>query len=559
MFFMARRILSAVLALVLLLAVPAAAENVAAFSDVPAGDWSASVIEKSVRYGLIEGIGDGKFGYGQYMTRGSFAVVICRIFGWTPVSPATPSFSDCQSGQWYYAAVETLLAHGAVDGGLYFRPGDDISRQDMVVMLLRAMGYAPLAAAREKDSIPFADVTANRGYIALAYAFGIVGGVQQADGSYLFLPTHSTTRQETAAMLVRFYEKFTGKLSWLHGFYAVSSYSQIAYAASMNAVSLGWARLSVDSAGNPWLNQAAAGGNEWAIPAQASLATLKLDSAGVPRSLSVYASTSDAYTGAGGAASNVLAAALSSAPARKAAAAAIAAAAGDYAGVTIDFEGLRSAMKDSFTAFMTELRAALPAGKTLCVCVQPPEWYDGYDFRALGELCDKVILMAHDYQDLSLPSGWVGTGQTYNPPAPLDKIYAALSAVTDSKTGVADRSKIALAVSFATVALQVDANDRLASTTLAFPSYSTLLTRLRQSGTVMGWDSAAATPYAYYATENGSRYRVWYENERSVTEKIKLARMFGISGLSLWRLGSIPDAGDQGLSLNVWNAVKAQQ
>ena len=33
---------------------------------------------------------------------------------------------------------------------------------------------------------------------------------------------------------------------------------------------------------------------------------------------------------------------------------------------------------------MTQLRAALPAGKTLFVCVQPLDWFEGYDYRTLG-------------------------------------------------------------------------------------------------------------------------------------------------------------------------------
>ena len=43
-----------------------------------------------------------------------------------------------------------------------------------------------------------------------------------------------------------------------------------------------------------------------------------------------------------------------------------------YSGVTLDFEGLRSAQKDYYTQFITELESRLTAaGKTLYVAVMP--------------------------------------------------------------------------------------------------------------------------------------------------------------------------------------------
>ena len=137
-----------------LLAVPAAAAG--RYSDVPEGDWAAEVIEKATEYGLIQGKGDGTFGYGEYMNRASFVTVLCRMFGWEMVSPEKPSFSDCPPGEWYYSAVETALANGAIDSGIYFRPDDDISRQDMAIMLVRALGYENLALTQASAELPFA-------------------------------------------------------------------------------------------------------------------------------------------------------------------------------------------------------------------------------------------------------------------------------------------------------------------------------------------------------------------------------------------------------------------
>src|SRR5690606_33404516 len=80
-----------------------------------------------------------------------------------------------------------------------------------------------------------------------------------------------------------------------------------------------------------------------------------------------------------------------------------------YNGDTIGFEGMKGMMlKEGFNAFLTELSAALkPLGKTLYVTVQPATldgfYFDAYDFRTIGQLADKVILMAHDYNETTMP------------------------------------------------------------------------------------------------------------------------------------------------------------
>ena len=69
-------------------------------------------------------------------------------------------------------------------------------------------------------------------------------------------------------------------------------------------------------------------------------------------------------------------------------------------------------------------------------------------------------------------------------------------------------------------------------------------------------------PYLKYTdSKTGVEYTVWYEDRRSVDAKVKLARNFGIEGISLWRLGLIPDRknnGQSGADLDVWRSLLAE-
>lgn len=541
---MKQRVTAVLLAAVLTLSLSTSA---LAYSDT-GGHWADSVIQKATQYGLMIGYEDGRFGVNHNLNRASFLTVLCQMFDWKPQQSTTPSFLDCPSGHWAYGYVEAALAHGVMDAGGSIRPDDPISREEMAVMLVRALGYRTLAESLGSSTTPFSDVSRNQGYITLAYRIGMVNGIPDGN-QLLFKPTLSATRAEAATMLVQIYERYTDRVDWLHGFYAISSYSQINLTKEMNAVSVGWARMEYDNTSGATLNTTKTNGNGWAIPQDPAPATNYFKQNGTPYNLCVFGSASDSTDPATSTVGKVTATAAS----RAQAIAALTAAVKDYSGITIDFEGLKAPLKANFTAFMRELKTAMPAGKSLYVCVQPGPWFTGFDFKALGQVCDKVILMAHDYRWSSIPESYVGTTRTDCPVTPFSKIYAALCEITDSATGVEDKSKIALALSMDTTGFKLDANGLLLDTKFYRPTLETLAKRLAQSDTTVTYSEQYRNPYAIYTGDDGARYKVWYENGQSVSDKIQLAKLFGVTGVSIWRLGNIP-AYD---SYNLWTSIQS--
>ena len=61
---------------------------------------------------------------------------------------------------------------------------------------------------------------------------------------------------------------------------------------------------------------------------------------------------------------------------------------------------------------------------------------------------------------------------------------------------------------------------------------------------------------ADYQTEDGKHWFVWYEDSRSVGEKVRLAKLFGVTSVSLWRLGNLPADSTDGLYYNVLSACQ---
>ena len=557
-----KKLLSCLLALALAASLTAPMASAAGYTDIPAGSSLAGKVQKAVDYGLMNGYNATTFGYSSSMTRVQFVTVLHRMMGWGNdvhiamwKSPfKTMEISDETLSETYLYAIEQAVQHDVVDSDVPFRPNDPITRGEMAEMLVRALGLKYAAEQLNSSTIPLSDAYSNlhggtpftdlpskgEGYITVAYSIGLTNGTSATT----FSPNATATRAQAAAMLVRIYEKLHQEPDFVHGFYAISSYSQLDLAKKMDAVSAGWSAMTWDGETATLLTTGGGrSGAIYVIPQGYEEVTSTLEENDVPLNLSVFME------------GDSLKAMLASESGRKQAVEQIihevtvdykTIGKNPYSGVTIDFEGLRSAQKSDFTAFLTELDKELEnLDKALYVCVSPVlssgyysgAWYDGYDYAAIAELADKVILMAYDYDALSL-KGFEGT-EYYKTaaPSPIDQVYLGLKAIVDA---VPDTSKIVLGFSAENIVWQIDENGKLLSGTPGHPSAETVVKRLAQTSTEFGWSDTYQQPYAIYTTEDGSRYFLWYQDGRSVQTALNAARLLGVNGVSIWRLGNIP-------------------
>lgn len=565
---MKKKIISSLMLLFMLIALMPNAAMAASnrYTDIPDGNWSVSTVNVAADYDLMQGMGDGTFGFGRTITKAEFITALNRMFGWELITPGTSSFPDVKNNQWFYSYIETALNHDVIDKTQTFNPANPITREEMAVMLVRALGYKTLAQSVSSFRQPFTDVSDNTGYITIASDIGMTEGTSAAT----FAPKMTAKREEAAAMLVRIYEKYNSKTDWIHGFYAFSSYSQKELAKDMDAVSVGWSRMSFDSEKGPYLSTTSADSNEWIIPQSYETITSYFKDNSVNTNLNVYMDTSTMVTMANGSSTNICSAILLDSTKRTQAVNAIiqeltvnynTIGYNPYSGVTIDFEGMKgSDFKSGFNSFLTELSAALkPLGKTLYVTVAPATadgiYFDAYDYRLIGQLADRVILMAYDYNATTMPENLLGSTQYKNTAVtPFPSVYYSLKAITDKNTGVENTSKIDLGISFDSVAWKLK-DSKLTDTTSLSPLPSTIYARLK-GGALMGYSEVYHNPYITYTTEDGTGIFLWYEDSRSVNDKIQLAHLFGIKGVSLWRIGNIPNYTDAGLYYNVLENLK---
>lgn len=513
----------------------------ALYSDVPSEHWAVSVINQAADAGIMQGRDNGEFGLGDTIKRCEFAAMLVRMMKWDKSTAQVSAFTDANTNDWFYADVNTLAERNVYSESA-FRPNDNITRREMAVMLVKALGYDELA--KSETNTVFSDVTTDAGYIAVAYNLGIINGKSET----VFDPEGSALREEGAAMMMRLYNKYYSDIDELHGFYAISSWGQKELAAQMDTVSFGWSRLQYTDDGKVHLNQTTEGGNDWYIPSGYEDALDYVMNGGASVNLAVTMTDIEDCK-----------AILLNEENRKEALSQLKDAVQIYNGITVDFEGMKGTeLKEGLNQFIKELKEAL-GNKTLYVAVHPvlknsSEYFDAYDYKTLGEYADKIILMAHDYAAYTLPDNLLNTDFIATPVTPFDEVYTALKAITNAQTGVQDKSKIVFAVSTASTTAWNTTDKKITDGKSIHPALDTVEKRLAQSDTEITYSEKYKNPYAFYTTEDGQQILLWYEDSRSIEDKITLAKMFGINSLSIWRIGAIPE-GSAEQYMNVWETI----
>ncbi|MDR1641265.1 MAG: S-layer homology domain-containing protein [Clostridiales bacterium] len=512
------------------------------FDDVPRTHWAHADIQALRSLSVTQGVGDNMFGLGNSLTRAEFITFLSKLLDWEAEGGGDP---------WYAAFVDAGIKKGAIVGQASdFRPNDPITREEMAVMLVRSMGYDTLASQLDSLPQPFSDVDTNIGYISLAKDFGIIYGT--APG--LFSPDQTATREQAAAMMVRLYNKLAQASSsyasagWkrANAFYAISSSSQTSLISSLDQVSFGWSRIEWKDGVS--LNFTSTNANEYHRPDgyEEVLGLAKSGGKKALLSVSVEGKTVTASGNPEVSGEMPLSAYLISRDQfRSHMVSLIAEAAIGYDGVVADFENMSGEKsKSDYVLFLRALKAALPAGSSyLAVTVQPPRagglaYFDGYDFKEIGEIADEVILMAHDYEAKSLTPEEMKTGFTVTPLSPINEVYYALSAVCDPDNGVADKSKVTLQISFSSCQWKT-VDGEITNRTPFTPDLAAILSRI-SSGAQQHYSLKYENPFVTFLSEEGADNIVWYENKQSAEAKLRLASLMGVQGVSFWRLGLIP-------------------
>lgn len=199
-----------------------------------------------------------------------------------------------------------------------------------------------------------------------------------------------------------------------------------------------------------------------------------------------------------------------------------------YAGIDVDFEYVNADDMAAYVEFLQSLTTVMNnSGYTVSVALPPKSspqqrgvLFDGIDYARIGEIVNSVLLMTYEW------------GYKYGPPmavAPINNVRQ----VVQYGISVIPSYKIDLGIPnygydwplpFVQGQTEARTIGNLQAVNIAL-----------QNGAQIQFDQTAQSPFFEY-TDNGIDHIVWFEDVRSISQKIQLMQEFELHGAGYWNI-----------------------
>lgn len=164
------------------------------FDQAEISDWAQDAVLRANKEGIILG-SNNRFDPQRNLSRAELAQILVRALKLSNTE-GNKSFADVKTGDWFSSAVNTIVQSGLMVGaGDRFRPNDKITREELAVVIARALKLSgKIDGFADMDTV---SVWAKDAVQAVSHA-----GIMQGSGGK-FDPKHTVTREMAATVCMR--------------------------------------------------------------------------------------------------------------------------------------------------------------------------------------------------------------------------------------------------------------------------------------------------------------------------------------------------------------------
>lgn len=177
----------------------------AMFNDI-SSHWAKTHIESACRKGIVNGFENGDFLPDKNVTRAEFAKMMAQALKLETTQGTESIFGDVVADAWYNGCVSANANAGIIlgDDKNNFNPQTDITRQDVAVMISRALLYKGVSLI--DNNFGFADEAEFSAYASKAINTLATAGIINGYDDKTFLPNKTASRAEAVVMIMRMEE-----------------------------------------------------------------------------------------------------------------------------------------------------------------------------------------------------------------------------------------------------------------------------------------------------------------------------------------------------------------
>lgn len=198
-----------------------------------------------------------------------------------------------------------------------------------------------------------------------------------------------------------------------------------------------------------------------------------------------------------------------------------------YYGVNLDMEYIAPDDKEVYNEFLRTLSDRLHRGNYVLITAVAPKYradqpgilYESHDYPVQGRYADYVIIMTYEW------------GYTYSAPMsvqPIEEVRKVLSyAVSEMPS-----EKVIMGMPNYGYEWTLPYMRGTAARSIGFAEATEIA--IANNAEIL-YDEKTQTPYFYY-TSNGVRKVIWFDDPRSINEKLKLVGEFDLAGASWWTI-----------------------
>lgn len=173
------------------------------FSDINKS-WAKNYIQFLASNGIVNGISSTQFMPDSFISRGDFIKLLVNVIGVEPMEGK--KFIDVSSKDYYYQSILTAQKIGIISGDKnMFYPKKMLTREDMMVIVVRALQYKKITLTQKAELNQFSDQGKIASYarenVALLVGNKIVNGYNGQ-----LNPKSGLTRAEASKVLYTVYD-----------------------------------------------------------------------------------------------------------------------------------------------------------------------------------------------------------------------------------------------------------------------------------------------------------------------------------------------------------------